>query len=124
MTEQACDYLIIGAGLAGAAAIEGIREQDRNGSIIMIGRENHLPYNRPPLSKKLWFGKTQIKDIFVHDQAFYDQNGVSFLPGRRVVSLDAGNLTVTDDKGQSCRFKKLLLATGGAPHTLPVPGGE
>ncbi len=124
MVENACDYLIVGAGLAGAAAIEGIRELDSNGSITMIGTEHHLPYNRPPLSKKLWFGKTKVKDIFVHDQTFYDQNGVSFLPGRRVVSLDAKGLTVTDDKGQSCRFKKLLLATGGASQNLPIPGGE
>jgi 3-phenylpropionate/trans-cinnamate dioxygenase ferredoxin reductase subunit len=124
MTEQHCDYLIVGAGLAGAAAIEGIRELDCAGSISMIGAENHLPYNRPPLSKKLWFGKTEVKDIFVHDQAFYDQNGVSCFPGRRVVSLDAKSSNATDSKGQSYRFKKLLLATGGAPQNLPIPGGE
>jgi NADPH-dependent 2,4-dienoyl-CoA reductase/sulfur reductase-like enzyme len=124
MAEHHCDYLIVGAGLAGASAIEGIREQDRDGSITMIGAENHLPYNRPPLSKKLWFGKTEVKDLFVHDQAFYDQNGVSFFPGRRVVSLDAKSSTVTDSKGQSYRFKKLLLATGGSPQNLPIPGGE
>ena len=124
MTEQQCEYLIVGAGLAGAAAIEGIRERDRVGSITMIGAENHLPYDRPPLSKKLWLGKTEVKDLFVHDQAFYDQNGVSFLPGRRVVSLDARSSTATNDRGQGYRFEKLLLATGGAPRHLPVPGGE
>jgi NADPH-dependent 2,4-dienoyl-CoA reductase/sulfur reductase-like enzyme len=124
MAERQCNYLIVGAGLAGAAAIEGIREQDRNGFITMIGAENHLPYNRPPLSKKLWFGRTEVKDLFVHDQTFYDQNGVSFFPGRRVVSLDAKSSTATDDKGKSYRFKKLLLATGGAPQNLPIPGGK
>jgi 3-phenylpropionate/trans-cinnamate dioxygenase ferredoxin reductase subunit len=124
MAEYHCDYLIVGAGLAGASAIEGIREQDRDGSITMIGAENHLPYHRPPLSKKLWFGKTEVKDLFVHNQAFYDQNGLSFFPGRRVVSLDAKSSTATDSKGQSYRFKKLLLATGGAPQNLPIPGGE
>jgi NAD(P)H-nitrite reductase large subunit len=124
VTKHACDYLIVGAGLAGAAAIEGIRERDRNGSIAMIGAENHLPYNRPPLSKKLWFGKTEVKDLFVHDQAFYDQNRVSFFPGRRIVALDAKSSTATDDKGQSYRFKKLLLATGGVSQNLPIPGEE
>ena len=123
MAEHDCDYLIVGAGLAGAAAIEGIRERDRDGSITMIGAENHLPYHRPPLSKKLWFGKTEVKDLFVHDQAFYDQNGVSFFRGRRVVSLDA-TCAARDSRGQSYRFKKLLLATGGAPQALPIPGGK
>jgi 3-phenylpropionate/trans-cinnamate dioxygenase ferredoxin reductase component len=92
--------------------------------ITMIGAENYLPYNRPPLSKKLWFGKTEVKKIFVHDQAFYDQNGVSFFPGRRVISLDARSSTATDSEGESYRFRKLLLATGGAPQSLPIPGGE
>jgi 3-phenylpropionate/trans-cinnamate dioxygenase ferredoxin reductase component len=124
MAEHHCDYLIVGAGLAGAAAIEGIRERDLSGSITMIGAENHLPYNRPPLSKKLWFGKTEVRNIFVHDQAFYDQNGVSFLPGRRVAALDAKCSTATDAKGQRYRFKKLLLATGGVSQKLPIPGGE
>jgi 3-phenylpropionate/trans-cinnamate dioxygenase ferredoxin reductase component len=116
--------LIVGAGLAAAAAIEGIRERDTDGSITMIGAENHLPYDRPPLSKKLWLGKKDVQDLFVHGQAFYDQNGVAFFPGRRVVSLDARSGTATDDKGQAYRFKKLLLATGGAPQRLPIPGGE
>jgi 3-phenylpropionate/trans-cinnamate dioxygenase ferredoxin reductase component len=124
MVEHSCDYLIIGAGLAGAAAIEGIRERDRNGTIAMIGEENHLPYNRPPLSKKLWFGKTEVKKIFVHDQGFYDQSGVSFFPGTRVVSLDAKSSTATNDRGQGYRFKKLLLATGGLSQKLRIPGGE
>ncbi len=53
---KVCDYLIIGTGLAGASALEGIRELDPNGSITMLGAEDHLPYNRPPLSKKLWVG--------------------------------------------------------------------
>ena len=124
MADYHCDYLIVGAGLAGAAALEGIREHDRSGSITMIGAENHLPYNRPPLSKKLWFGKTEVKDIFLHDQSFYDKNGALFLPGRRVTSLDAKSLSATDSQGQRYSFKKLLLATGGVPQALPIPGGE
>ena len=61
MAEHACDYLIVGAGLAGASAVEGIRERDPKRSITVIGAEKHLPYDRPPLSKKLWFGKKKVK---------------------------------------------------------------
>ena len=49
-------YLIVGGGMTGDAAIHGIREVDRNGSIGLIGAELHPPYNRPPLSKGLWKG--------------------------------------------------------------------
>ena len=74
MAAHVCDYLIVGAGLAGASAVEGIREVDPNGSIIMLGAEDHLPYDRPPLSKKLWFRQQRVEDIFVHDPAFYDNS--------------------------------------------------
>jgi hypothetical protein len=47
MANHCCAYLIVGAGLAGAKAIEGIRELDRERSITMIGTEDHLPYDRP-----------------------------------------------------------------------------
>lgn len=50
-------YLIVGGGMAGDAALQGIREVDRAGTIGLIGAESHRPYNRPPLSKGLWKDK-------------------------------------------------------------------
>jgi len=124
MAETTCSYLIVGGGLAGASAVAGIREVDHNGTITLLGAENHLPYNRPPLSKKLWLGKADLDDIFVHDQAYYDCAGVTLRLGRRATALDAGRRVVTDDKGDTYLFKKLLLATGGSPRLLSVPGGD
>ena len=124
MATQYSEYLIVGAGLAGAKAVEGIRELDQNGSITLIGAEAHLPYDRPPFSKKLWFGKKKVDDIFLHDQAFYDRNGVTLLPDRRVMELNAASKIVRDNRGDSYAFGKLLLATGGVPLTLGIPGGD
>lgn len=124
MADHYCDYLIIGAGLTGASAIEGIRELDPNRPITMIGAENHLSYNRPPLSKKLWFGKKKVEDIFVHDQAFYDRSGVTLVQGRTAASLDARRKEVRDDTDTTWRYGKLLLATGGEPRQLAIPGGN
>jgi len=124
MADYSCNYLIVGGGLAGASAVEGIRQRDPQRSITIIGAEDHLPYDRPPLSKKLWFGKKKVEDIFLHDQAFYDGNGVTLFAGRRVVALDVKNKKVNDSKGESHRFEKLLLATGGVPQVLPIPGGD
>jgi len=123
MGEQAYAYIIVGGGLAGASAVEGIRERDRTGAILLIGSEKHLPYDRPPLSKKLWSGKKKVADIFVHDREFYDRNGVTVTSGLLVTSLDAGRKTAAADDGKTYRFQKLLLATGGAPRTLSIPGG-
>ena len=81
MGDQSYEYIIVGGGLAGASAVEGIREHDTEGAILLIGAERHLPYDRPPLTKKLWFGKKKVEDIFLHDQNFYDQNGVMLVAG-------------------------------------------
>jgi NADPH-dependent 2,4-dienoyl-CoA reductase/sulfur reductase-like enzyme len=124
MGGQKFAYIIVGGGLAGASAIEGIRERDKNGAILLISAEKHLPYDRPPLSKKLWFGKKKVGDIFLHDQNFYDQNGVTLAQGVTVTALDAKQKTVTTSENKEYPFHKLLLATGGAPRTLPIPGGN
>ena len=63
MSQSLFKYIIVGGGLAGASAVEGIREIDRDGSIQLIGRESRLPYHRPPLSKKLWTGAKKVEDI-------------------------------------------------------------
>src|SRR3989338_11116400 len=81
--KQVYDYAIVGGGLAGVSAIQGIRELDAAGSILLVGEENHLPYDRPPLSKKLWFGKKKVEDIFLHDRAFYDQHAVALALGAK-----------------------------------------
>ncbi len=122
--DQHCDYLIIGGGLAGASAVEGIRELDTSRSIVIISAEEVLPYDRPPLSKKLWFGKKEVKDIFLHDRSFYEQKGVRLVLGEAAKILNAKDKTVVVGGGETYRFGKLLLATGGIPQSLDIPGGS
>src|SRR5208283_3941565 len=123
MASTSYKYVIVGAGLAGTSAVAGIRERDKEGSILLINSENHLPYDRPPLSKKLWFGKKKIEDILLQKEEFYELNGVALHIGVSIKSLDAGGKTVTDSLGRTYHFKKLLLATGGIPRTLPIQNG-
>lgn len=117
-------YVIVGGGLAGASAVQGIRELDNKGSILLIGGEQHLPYDRPPLSKKLWFGQKTVEEVFLHPREFYDQNVVDLMLGALVTSVDARQRRIDDDKGRTFQYGKLLLATGGDPTRLPIPGGE
>ena len=118
------EYIIIGGGLAGASAIAGIREIDKKSPILLAGAEKHLPYNRPPLTKQLWSGKKRVEEIFVKDRKYYGENGVSLVEDREIVSVNAAAKTVTDAKGKSYTFKKLLIATGGTPRRLAIPGGD
>lgn len=124
MAKKNYSYVIVGGGLAGASAVQGIRELDKKGPILLIGGEQHLPYDRPPLSKKLWFGQKKVEEIFLHPREFYDQSGVDLVLGTSVTSLDAKQKTIADDKRQTFHYGKLLLATGGVPTRLSIPGAD
>jgi len=121
---KAFDYVIVGGGLAGASAIQGIREHDRRGSILLIGEETHPPYDRPPLSKKLWLGKNKVEDIFLHPLHFYAEHDVSLVLGSRVERLDPSGKSITATGGNIYHFGKLLLATGVRPRRIAIPGAE
>lgn len=111
-------YLIVGGGMTAGAAIGGIREVDPNGSVGLIGAESHPPYDRPPLSKKLWKGKP-LESIWRHTEGQH----INLHLGRTVRRLDPQNKRVTDDQETDYGYDKLLLATGGTPRRLPF-GGE
>ncbi|HNS19872.1 MAG TPA: FAD/NAD(P)-binding oxidoreductase [Sedimentisphaerales bacterium] len=108
-------YLIIGGGMAGDAAVQGIRDLDPQGSIGMIGEEKDPPYNRAPLSKGLWTGRESLEAVWRRTQ----ERNVNLHLGRRAQKLDAQGRVVVDDHGEMYTFDKLLLATGGRPRRLP-----
>jgi NAD(P)H-nitrite reductase len=118
------DYVVVGGGRAGISAVEGIRELDSSCSILLLGAESHLPYDRPPLSKQLWTGKNEVSDLFVHDRAYFERAGVELAIGERVSEIHPGEKTILTDRGRSEHYGKLLLATGGTPRRLQIPGAE
>jgi 3-phenylpropionate/trans-cinnamate dioxygenase ferredoxin reductase component len=107
-------YIIIGGGMTADAAVRGIRKHDNSGTIAVVSDEKHPPYNRPPLSKKLWTGKPLDSIWRKTEQAKADL----FLD-TRAVGGDASAKTITDKRGETYRYEKLLLATGGVPRRLP-----
>jgi len=107
-------YLIVGGGMTADAACKGIRGVDPDGAIVLVGAEPHPPYDRPPLSKALWKGADEGTIWRGTADA-----GAELRNGRRIVSLDLDGKTATDDQGETYRYGKLLLATGGRPRRLP-----
>jgi len=118
------NYIVIGAGLAGAHAVDGIREIDKEGSVLLIGNEKSLPYDRPPLTKGLWTGKKKVEKIFLHDQAYYDSIGVEVKLKTRAMNVDPLQRKITTVDGAQYLYGKLLLATGGTPRRLNIPGAN
>jgi 3-phenylpropionate/trans-cinnamate dioxygenase ferredoxin reductase component len=106
-------YLIVGGGMTGDAATQGIRDHDADGSITLVGSESHPPYKRPPLTKGLWSGGDEAK-IW---RGTADRD-VDLVLGRSIVSLDVDAKRATDDAGDEYSWEKLLLATGGTPRRL------
>ena len=115
-------YLIIGGGLAGASAIEGIRQMDKTGSIGLLSAEGELPYNRPPLSKDLLWGKKVFSQIFVFDESHYRRQKVDVHLKAAAQSIRAEERFVADEAGNHYGYSRLLIASGGSPRTLPSAG--
>lgn len=109
-------YLIIGGGMCADAAVRGIREHDMSGRIGIISQEEYPPYDRPPLTKGLWFGKPT--DTIWRKT---EQENITLHLGRTVVKLNPQTHTVTDDAGNTYWYQNLLLATGGSPKRLTCP---
>ena len=115
-------YLLIGGGLASCEAVKGIRKHDTTGTIVLVGDESRLPYNRPPLSKALLKGEKTPDECLCEDGAFYEDHHVELLTGHRVTALDGAHKEAVIDDGRTIAFEKALLATGGTPVRLPIAG--
>ncbi|HMA29879.1 MAG TPA: FAD-dependent oxidoreductase [Thermoanaerobaculia bacterium] len=109
-------YVVIGGGMTGHAAAQGIRSADASGSIVMFGDEPVGPYARPPLTKGLWTGQEE-GSIWLPAV-----EGVSSRTGARVVAIDRASRRVVLDGGETVGYERLLLATGGTPRRLPFGG--
>src|SRR5574337_523294 len=118
--EHVHDYLIIGAGMVADAAAKDIREIDATASVGLVGEETSAPYQRPPLSKALWKGDKSPADIDLATAG----SGATLHLGRRITALDRAAHTARDDRGDTYRYRRLLLATGATSRRLPFEGGK
>ncbi len=110
--------VIVGGGLAGASAAFELRKLDFTGRVTLIGEEQELPYERPPLSKEYLRGEKPLEAAYVRPLAEYDENGIELLRGRRAVTLDAPTRRVNLDDGTTLGYDALVIATGAAARTL------
>ena len=117
-------YLIVGGGLAAASAVEGIRELDKDGEIVVMSAERELPYHRPPLSKGYLAGREQLESVRVHDAIWYRDNRVRYRLGVEAKSVHMGKGSVTLKSGERLPYDRLLVCTGSRARHLNVPGTD
>jgi 3-phenylpropionate/trans-cinnamate dioxygenase ferredoxin reductase component len=121
---EAATFVVVGGGLAGAKAVETLRDEGFDGQVVLIAREPVRPYERPPLSKEVLAGKKERDSVFVHDESWYADHDVELLTGTEAVALDLDAHEVELHNGRRVHFDKLLLATGAWPRHIEIPGAN
>ncbi|GAA2168558.1 FAD-dependent oxidoreductase [Pedococcus bigeumensis] len=117
-------FVIVGGGLAGAKGAEALRERGFEGSIVLFGSEEHLPYERPPLSKGYLKTGEGLDDAFVHDAQWYAAHDIEVRTGSTVAAIDRDARKVVTADGERTAYDRLLLATGSSPRRLTLPGHD
>lgn len=115
----AMSIVIVGAGLAGATAATELREQGYGGPVVLLGAEEHPPYERPPLSKGYLLGDDPFEKALVHPLGWYAEHDVDLRLGVTATGLDTDAHVLTTSAGD-LTYERLLLATGAEPRVLDV----
>lgn len=124
MSTICASYVIIGAGQAGRRAAETIKEIRPAADVLIIGDEEHLPYDRPSLSKQVLLNQADEEAVFIRKIEFYENNGIRLLLGKSVASIDRQARCVNLADGVRVAFGKLLIATGSRARRLVDPVGQ
>jgi 3-phenylpropionate/trans-cinnamate dioxygenase ferredoxin reductase component len=115
--------VIVGASLAGARAAETLRAEGFTGSVVVVGAEHELPYDRPPLSKGALKGSETFDSAYLHPEHWYDEQHIELRLGREVRRIDTAAHQV-ETEHLSLPYDKLLLATGSRVRRIDVPGAD
>jgi 3-phenylpropionate/trans-cinnamate dioxygenase ferredoxin reductase component len=117
-------FIIAGASLAGAKAVEELRARGFDGRLLLVGAEPERPYERPPLTKDYLRAESPRDKVYVHAEGFYAEQQVELLTDTSVTAVDPVASTVSLGDGRNLRFDRLLLSTGAEPRQIPVAGAD
>ena len=124
MPTRDVDVLLIGGGVASVRCARTLRRRGFTGSILLVGEERSIPYNRPPLSKELLRGEAPVELTWAEQPEWYPRQHVQLALGVAVTELDAAAARARLADGTRVRFGQCLIATGARPRVPPVPGAE
>ena len=111
--------VVVGASLAGLRAVESLRTEGYDGQLTLIGAETHLPYDRPPLSKKVLAGEWESDRIALRRPDQIEALQLDLRLGQRAERLDASARVIELADGSTVAYDGLVIATGAQPRRLP-----
>ena len=116
--------VVIGNGMAAGRALEELFERAPGAyEVTIFGAEPRVNYNRIMLSPVL-SGEKTYEDILIHDDAWYEANGITLHRGKQVVEIDRAAKRVIAADGTVAEYDQLLVATGSVPFVVPIPGAS
>lgn len=114
--------VIVGAGHAAGQLVASLKQKKYAGEIILIGEEHHLPYQRPPLSKKFLSGELEADRLLFKPAAFYEDDNIQVMLGESVAEIACDQQTVTLRSGATLPYGTLVLSTGSRAREVSIPG--
>jgi 3-phenylpropionate/trans-cinnamate dioxygenase ferredoxin reductase component len=124
VADRSVDFLLMGGGLAAARCARTLREEGADGSILVVGREPHPPYDRPPLSKSYLRGESAQEDAHAQPAEWWDEHDVELLTRTSVMKLDPEARTAKLSTKAEVGFSTALLATGANVRRLRADGAD
>lgn len=115
---------VLGAGAAGAYAAEALRANGFTGRVVLISREDEVPYDRPNLSKDYLQGEAEEAWMPLRDADFYQTHAIELRLGQAATRVDVRAKTLQFEDGSTLAYDGLVLCTGGTPRRLDVPGAD
>jgi 3-phenylpropionate/trans-cinnamate dioxygenase ferredoxin reductase subunit len=124
MTSQSADVVIVGGSHAGCETAFRLRQGGFRGTVALLSAEPHLPYHRPPLSKAFLAGEVTADSLLLRNAAAYEKANITWRPNTRVAGIDLARHRLALADGGHFGYGKLVLATGGRPRVLALPGAD
>jgi 3-phenylpropionate/trans-cinnamate dioxygenase ferredoxin reductase subunit len=118
------DLVIVGTGHGGTQAAIALRQKGYAGSILMLGRDTALPYERPPLSKEYLAGEKPFERMLVRPEAFWAERGIELQLGAAVTKIDPAAKELTVAGEDTVGYGTLIWSGGGDPRRLSCPGAD
>ena len=112
--------VIIGGGQAGAMAAVSLRQLKYPGTIRIIGIEDHLPYQRPPLSKGFLTKEIKQESLYLRSNSYYENNNINIVRNKKVIKIDRQKKLAILDNDAKHRYDKLIITTGSILKKLTV----
>lgn len=118
------DILIVGGGHGGAQAAAALRQSGHQGTIVIVGDEPDLPYERPPLSKEYLAREKTFERLLIRPASFWEARAIDMRLGSPVSRVDASAHVATLRDGTRLEYGTLIWATGGSPRRLTCSGHD